>query len=63
MNDVYEEIRAAADDMDCERLKDIFDEMNGFIIPENDRKVWKEIKEASDNYDYFKITEIVDGRN
>ncbi len=63
MNDVYEEIRTAADDMDCERLKEIFDEMNGFIIPENDRKVWKEIKEASDNYDYFKITEIVDGRN
>lgn len=59
MMDTYEAIRSAADDMDCDRLQGIFDEMKAYRIPDCEAVLWKNIKDASDNYDYDRILELI----
>ena len=58
--DVFAEIRAAADDMDCGRLESIFSEMEGYSIPQAQKDLYGKLKAASDNYDYDKILELLD---
>ncbi|MCR4643689.1 MAG: response regulator [Lachnospiraceae bacterium] len=60
MADVFAEIRAAADDMDCGRLESIFSEMEGYSIPQEQKELFGKVKAASDNYDYDKILELLD---
>ena len=60
ISEVYEEIRRAADDMDCDVLSEIFDEMNSYSMPEAERERWKKIREAADGYDYGAILNILE---
>ena len=62
MKDVYEELYSAADDMDCDRLKMIFKEMEAYRIPEGDAELWQKLSDASEKYDYEMITELLNGR-
>ncbi len=54
-----EEIKAAANDMDCDRLEKIFEEMSSWRIPDEYAKLWNKLKEASDQFDYDKILELL----
>ena len=60
MADVFAEIRAAADDMDCGRLESIFSEMEGYSIPQAQKDLYGKLKAASDSYDYDRILELLD---
>ncbi len=59
MAGVYEEIRMAADDMDCDRLEKIFEEMKNYRIPLSEREFYNSLKDASDAYDYDRITQLL----
>jgi CheY-like chemotaxis protein len=60
LRDVFKELRSAADDMDCDRLQAIFKEMEAYRVPEKYTLLWKSLKEASGNYDYDVIIELID---
>ncbi len=60
LKDVYNEIKAAASDFDCETLQTIFDEMNDYRIPDSDKDVWDKINDAFQKYDYDGILDIID---
>ena len=55
----YEEIRGAADEMNCERLENIFTEMEEYSIPEEERERFEKLKGAAKNYDYEKILSLL----
>ncbi len=57
---VYEELKAAAEDMDCDRLQDILNEMDEYSFPEAERDRWRKIKEAVGNFDYEMIEKILE---
>ena len=59
MSSAFEEIKAAADAMDCDRLESIFDEMNEYSIPEKDAELFSKLKHASDNFDYDEIINLL----
>ena len=59
MKDVLENIRSAAEAMDCERLEAVFKDMEGYSIPEEYRSLYDGIKAASDKFDYSGILEIL----
>ena len=56
---VYEEIRAAAEDMDCDRLEDIFTEMEEYSMPAQEKEKWKQLKSAAEQFAYDKIVELL----
>nr|MCR5053267.1 response regulator [Lachnospiraceae bacterium] len=55
----YEEIKAAAEDMDCGKLEIIFEDMDRYGIPEKDAELWKKLRAASDAFDYSAILELL----
>ncbi|MBR4153336.1 MAG: response regulator [Selenomonadaceae bacterium] len=59
MTDVLEKIRAAADDMNCDSLQEIFEEMSKYKIPSDLAELWAKLKEATDKYDYDSILELL----
>ena len=59
MADAYEEIRSAAEAMDCDRLENLFAEMADYRIPATEESLWNRLKEASDQYDYGAIMELL----
>ncbi len=52
---VYESIRKAATDMDCNTLESIFEEMEDYRIPDKDRELFKKLKKAEERFDYDEI--------
>lgn len=58
MKDFFEEVRQAAEDMDCERLEDMIGEMKEYRIPEDDLELFGKVKEAADRYDYKAIVDL-----
>ncbi|SHK26635.1 Signal transduction histidine kinase [Selenomonas ruminantium] len=60
MEGVYEEVRAAAEDMDCDRLEDIFAEMEEYRIPAQDAELYKKLKQAAEHFDYESILSLLD---
>ena len=56
---VYEEIRTAAEDMDCDRLEDIFTEMEEYSMPAQEKEKWKQLKSAAEQFAYDKIVELL----
>lgn len=60
MKGVYEELRAAAEDMDCDRLEDIFTEMEEYRIPESEAGLYKKLKQAADHFDYETILSLLE---
>ncbi|MBR6469780.1 MAG: response regulator [Lachnospiraceae bacterium] len=59
MIEVFEEIKDAAADMDCERLDSIFDEMAAYRIPKENRKLFVKLKDASEKYEYKTILKLI----
>ncbi len=62
MNRVYNDIKTAAEDMDSDRLDQIFSEMDSFIIPDEEKELFDRIRAAADDFDYMAVVEAVDGR-
>ncbi len=60
MEAVLDEIRDAAENMDTDRLDEIFSEMNDYLIPQAQATLWKDILEAASRYDYEAITRILE---
>lgn len=59
MNAVFEEAKKAAIDMDCERLDSIFEEMEGYSIPENNKELFDRLREALDKYEYKTMLDLL----
>ncbi len=59
MEAVFEELRLAADDMDCDRLEGILQEMEEYSIPDKYVDLWKRIKEATESYDYNGVLTLI----
>ncbi len=59
MEGVMEEIMAAAEDMDCEKLDSIFEEMGDYRIPEKSRDLYEKLKDASEKYEYKTILKLI----
>ena len=60
MKEAFEKIRAAACDMDCDRLEAVFDEMDAFRLPGTEADLYKKLKAASDRFEYALILELLD---
>ncbi|BAL84445.1 putative two-component system hybrid sensor and regulator [Selenomonas ruminantium subsp. lactilytica TAM6421] len=56
----YEELRAAAEEMDCDRLEEIFVRMEEYRIPESEAEVCKKLKQANDRFDYEVILSLLE---
>ena len=63
MADVFEEIKSAADDMDCDRLQEIFTEMNDYKIPSDLSELWASLKDSTAKYDYETILSLLSGED
>lgn len=60
MESVYEELREAAEEMDCDRLEEIFTEMEDYRIPDREVELYKKLKQAVDHFDYEGILTLLD---
>ena len=59
MEVMYDEIKSAAEDMDCDRLEGIFSEMEAYTIPETDAERFAKLKEKAGRFDYEGMMEIL----
>ncbi len=59
MNGVYEEVLAAAQDMDCDRLDSIFAEMEDYSIPVGEEALYNKLRQAAGNFDYDSIVNLL----
>ena len=55
----YDEIRTAAETMDCDRLESIFDGLAGYSIPADQKELYDKIRSASDKFEYNTILELI----
>ncbi len=62
MDRYYSYIQAAAEDMDSDRLDELFKEMEGYSIPEKETVLYNTIKEAADNFDYDTVIKALTER-
>ena len=62
MASVYEELAAAAGDMDCDRLEAVFGEMEAYRVPKADKDLFVKLKAATERYEYDTITELLKDR-
>ena len=56
---MYDEIRAAAEALSCDRLDEIFDEMSDYRIPEEHAALFEKLKDAAGNFQYKEILELL----
>ncbi|MBO4904402.1 MAG: response regulator [Lachnospiraceae bacterium] len=61
INRAYDQIRKAADDMDCDRLETVFEEMKAYRIPEDEAELFGKLRAASERFEYATIIELLDG--
>ena len=59
MAKAYIRLKEAAEAMDCDELENVFAEMSGYAIPEEDAELWKKIKTATDFFDYDTIVNLL----
>ena len=59
MAEAYDEIKKAADDMDCERLENIFEEMKEYSIPDEEKELFESLCNATGKYDYESILKLL----
>ena len=59
MEGVLEEIRAAAEDLDAERLEAIFSEMEAYRIPEAQSELYEKLKDSAALFDYRGIQSLL----
>ena len=56
---MLDDIRAAAENMDCNRLENIFSKEDEDCIPEAYRDLFQKLRKASDAYEYEKILALL----
>ncbi len=61
LDSVYEEMRAAAEEMDCDALETIMEEMAEYRIPEQESERWEKLKAAAAQFDYDAIVKLLPG--
>ncbi len=59
MEGVLEEIRLAAEDMDCDRLEAIFAEMEAYRIPEARSHLYGKLRDSANRFDYDAILALL----
>ncbi len=59
MNKMFQDLKAAADNLDTVRIEEIFDEMAAYKIPDSDVELFNKIKEAADGFEYSSIVELI----
>ena len=59
MEAVYEELLAAAEEMDSDRLEEIIAEMDDYRIPETEAELYKKIKQAVEHFEYETILSLL----
>ncbi|MCR5303073.1 MAG: response regulator [Lachnospiraceae bacterium] len=60
MEDAFERLRRAADEMDIELVEGILAELDAYRIPESEQELWNKLKEATSKFDYDTITELLE---
>ncbi len=59
MFEVMEELRAAVESMDMDRMEAMFDDMKEYRIPEKYRERYEKIKKLASDFEYEEITELL----
>ncbi|MBR5115581.1 MAG: Hpt domain-containing protein, partial [Lachnospiraceae bacterium] len=59
MQTVFDEVRDAAEDMDCERLDSIFAEMKQYSIPREQKELFDKTRDAVEKYEYGTILALL----
>ena len=59
MSSAYEEIRSAAENMDCDTLEALFEEMEQYSIPSDQTQLFDSLKDAASDLDYDKILTLL----
>lgn len=59
MNKMFQDLKAAADNLDTVRIEEVFDEMAAYKIPDSDVELFNKIKEAADGFEYSSIVELI----
>ena len=59
INMSLEEIKNAAEEMDCDRLEAVFDEIGEYRIPGDQNRLFAKLKEASSQFDYDAILSLL----
>ena len=59
MESIYDELRRAADDMDCDMVQAILKEADEYTLPESEQEKFLHIREKAKNYDYDGILEAL----
>lgn len=59
MEDIFVQIRIAADDMDSDRLEDIFTDAEQYRIPARYEIIWTQLKKALEQYDFDKMLSLL----
>jgi CheY-like chemotaxis protein len=62
MSEAYNQIKAAAEDMDCDILESVFDEMSDYAVPADEAELWQQIKKASDSFEYETIISLLESK-
>ena len=59
MQAAFEKLKAAADDMDCNALDEIFNSLESYRIPEKDKELYDRLRILVDQFDYNGILELL----
>ena len=57
--DMYEGLRMAAEAMDCDMLEDILNEIDGYLVPDQEKEKFERIRQMADVFDYEGIVRIL----
>lgn len=60
MKKVFDDIKAAAEEMDCDRLEAIFSGMEKYRVPSAQKELFAALKASSDRFEYSTITELLE---
>ena len=60
MNRIYDELRVAADDMDCDEVERIIEEAKEYAIPDSEKERFLLVSEKADMLDYDGILEVLE---
>ena len=55
----YQRIRAAAEEMDCDRLEEILEELDGYQVPEEEQERAGQIREKAELFDYEGVVGVL----
>ena len=60
LNRIYDELRVAADDMDCDEVERIIKEAKEYEIPDSEKERFLLVSEKADMLDYDGILEVLE---